>query len=62
MWKAYTEKNIPYLLRRAVSILFPDPNTQKYRVNSLNSEEAFVDQPNRKFKRLPACTRFQAVT
>ena len=36
MWKIYKEKNIPYLLRRGISLFIPNANTQKYGINSLN--------------------------
>ena len=35
MWKTYKEKNIPYSLRRSISLLIPNLNTQKYGINSL---------------------------
>ena len=34
MWKTYREKNIAYLLRRDISLLIPNANTQKYGINS----------------------------
>ena len=34
-------KNIPYLLRRGISVLIPNTNTQKYRINSFILEEVF---------------------
>ena len=37
MWKTYKEKNLPYSLRRGISLLIPNVNTQKYGTNSLNS-------------------------
>ena len=36
MWKTYSEKNIPYSLRRGISISIPNVNSQKYGINSLN--------------------------
>ena len=36
MWKTYKEKNIPYSLRRGISLFIPNANTQKYGINSLN--------------------------
>ena len=36
MWKTYKEKNIPYSLRRGISLSIPNVNTQKYEINSLN--------------------------
>ena len=36
MWKTYKEKNIPYSLRRGISLLVPNANTQKNGINSLN--------------------------
>ena len=36
MWKTYNEKNIPYSLRRSISLFIPNANTQKYGINSLN--------------------------
>ena len=36
MWKTYKEKNIPYSLRRGISLLIPNANTQKYEITSLN--------------------------
>ena len=35
MWKTYKEKNIPYSLRRGISLFIPNANTQKYGINSL---------------------------
>ena len=39
--KTYKGKNIPYLLRRGISVLIPNTNTQKYRINSFILEEVF---------------------
>ena len=36
MWKTYKEKNTPYSLRRGISLLITNVNTQKYGINSLN--------------------------
>ena len=36
MWKTYKEKNIPYSLRRGISLSIPNVNSQKYGINSLN--------------------------
>ena len=32
MWKTYKEKNIPYSLRRGISLFNPNANTQKYGI------------------------------
>ena len=34
MWKTYKEENILYSLRRGISLLIPNANTQKYGINS----------------------------
>ena len=34
MWKTYKEKNIPYSLRRDISLFIPNANTKKYGINS----------------------------
>ena len=39
MWKTYKKKNIPCSLRRGISPLIPNANTQKYGINSYISEE-----------------------
>ena len=36
MWKTYKEKNIPYSLRRGISLSIPNVNSQKHGINSLN--------------------------
>ena len=36
MWKTYKEKNIPYTLRRGISLFIPNANTQKYGIKSVN--------------------------
>ena len=36
VWKTYKEENIPYPLRRDISLSIPNVNTQKYGINSLN--------------------------
>ena len=36
VWKTCKEKNIPYSLRRGISLFIPNANTQKYGINSLN--------------------------
>ena len=41
MCKTYKEKNIPYSLRRGISLSIPNVNTQKYGMNSLNFREVF---------------------
>ena len=41
-WKTYKEKNIPYSLRRNISLFIPNANTQKYEKKSYQiSEEVF---------------------
>ena len=35
-WKTYEKKNIPYSLRRGISLFIPNANAQKYGINSLN--------------------------
>ena len=41
MWKTYKEKNIPYSLRRGISLFITNANTQKYEINSLTFREVF---------------------
>ena len=36
MWETYKQKKIPYSLRRGISRLIANPNTQKNRISSLN--------------------------
>ena len=36
MRKTYKEKNLPYSLRKGISLSIPNVNTQKYGINSLN--------------------------
>ena len=45
--KTYKGKNIPYLLRRDISVLIPNTNTQKYRINSFILEEVFCGKTYR---------------
>ena len=33
MWKTYKEKNVPYSLRRGISLSTPSINTYKYGIN-----------------------------
>ena len=41
-WKTYKEKNIPYSLRRNISLFIPNAKTQKYEKKSYQiSEEVF---------------------
>ena len=42
MQKTYREKNIPYSLRRCVSLSIPNLNTQKYGINSLTFRESVL--------------------
>ena len=35
-WKTYEKKNIPYSLRKGISLFIPNANAQKYGINSLN--------------------------
>ena len=42
LWKTHKEKNIPYLLRRGISLFIPNANTQKYGINSLNFRGSFL--------------------
>ena len=52
MWKTYQEKNIPYSLRRDISLFIPKSNTDKYGINLLNIQrKCFVKQPTNKIKR-----------
>ena len=53
MWKTYKEKNIPYSLRRGISLFIPNANTQKYGRNSLNFRESVLW--NNLYKNLSYC-------
>ena len=51
-WKTYKEKNIPYSLRRNISLFIPNANTQKYEKKVIKSQrKCFVEQPTNKVKR-----------
>ena len=52
MWKTYKEKNIPYSLRRGISLSIPNVNTRKYGISSLNfGGSVFVEEPINKVKK-----------
>ena len=42
MWEIYKVKNIPYSLRRGISLFTPNVNTQKYGIKSLNFRESIL--------------------